>query len=159
MKKVLIGIIVLLVCILCVIFVFYKKKITFKIPSFDENATVIPEKIDNEYYTNLDVTDGLSIGVSGVISVDSNNEGSVNLTSSVDNKAYVKARLLDSSNNIVGETGLIKPGEYVEKMKINKNINEKDKFTLKIMSYDPNTYYSMAAVKLSVSLRKMKNEK
>lgn len=158
MKKVLILIIILLSCVLGFIIFSYNKKVTFSVPSFDKNATSIPETIDNEYYTKLNVAEGYSMGVSGIILVNSENEGYVNLTSDDDNIVYIKLRLVDKNDNVIGESGLIKPGEYLEKIKLRKKVNEKDKFTLKIMSYEPDTYYSMSTAKLSVSLKVMENE-
>ena len=46
MKKVLLGIIFVLILILGFIIFSYNKKITFRIPEFDNNAVSIPSKIN-----------------------------------------------------------------------------------------------------------------
>lgn len=158
MKKILICIIILLTVTLGYILFSYKNKVTFKVPKFDNNVSAIPEKIEDEYYSTLDVNEGFSIGINAILKVDSKQNAIVNLTSNKNNKVYIKLRLLDSHGMIIGQTGLIKPGEYLEKIELKKKVNEKDKFTIKVMSYDPKTYYSMSAVKLSVSLKVIENE-
>ena len=158
MKKVLIIIIILLFGILCYLLFSYKNKLTFVVPAFDDNAVPISKKIENEYYSELKVSEGFTIGVNSTVLVNSRKEALINLCSISDNTVYIKMRLLNSNGEIVAESGLIKPGEYIEKIELKKIFNEKDKFTLKIMAYDPKTYYSMSAVKLSVSLKVIENE-
>ena len=51
--------------------------------------------------------------------------------------------------NIVGETGLVRPGEYVKEVSLSRRIPCGTPVNLKIMGYEPETYKSAGAVTLS----------
>lgn len=76
-------------------------------------------------------------------------EAALYFTSAKENEVWIKLRIMDEEGNILGESGLLKPGEYVKSVKLER-LPEKDAMvTMKIMSYEPETYYSCGAVTLS----------
>ena len=72
----------------------------------------------------------------------------VYLTNDTANAVYIKLRVFDGDGNILGETGLLKPGEYVKDIELRVELTEGTKICLKIMGYEPNTYYSAGATVL-----------
>ena len=70
-----------------------------------------------------------------------------------ENKVWLKLRILDENNNIIGETGLLKPDEYVKSVKLDVSIHDGQKVKLKIMAYAPETYYSEGSVVLNTNIK------
>ena len=60
--------------------------------------------------------------------------------------------LLDEKGNILGETGLIRPGEYVRTLTLNGEVKPGTPVTLKIMAYEPETYHSAGAAALNTRI-------
>ena len=61
----------------------------------------------------------------------------------------MKLRIFDDKGNVIAETGLIKPNEYLKTVSFDTIPNNNSKIVMKIMTYEPNTYYSGGAVSLS----------
>ena len=78
----------------------------------------------------------------------------VYFTNSSEQEIWLKLRVLDEDGNIIGETGLVKPGEYVKSVSIDKDISDGSSIKLKIMAYEPETYYSAGAVTLNTKIGK-----
>ena len=70
----------------------------------------------------------------------------VYLTNPAENEVWLKLRVLDENGNILGETGLIRPGEYVKDVALTENLTAGTKIKLKIMGYEPETYFSAGTV-------------
>lgn len=83
---------------------------------------------------NVTVEDGLAL---------------VYFTSNEENDVYLKLRILDDCGNILGESGLLKPGEYVKDVTLCGELSPGTKISLKIMSYEPETYMSEGSVVLN----------
>ena len=54
--------------------------------------------------------------------------------------------IYDGAGNILGETGLIRPGEYVRSVNLTALPQPDAEVSYKIMSYEPDTYFSCGAV-------------
>lgn len=52
----------------------------------------------------------------------------------------------------MGETGLLKPGEYVKTVTLTKTLAAGENIKLKIMGYEPETYESAGSVSLNVTV-------
>lgn len=65
------------------------------------------------------------------------------------NNAWLKLRVMDEEGNILAETGLLKPGEYVKTVQFTTVPQNGQKLTMKIMGYEPETYHSIGAVVLN----------
>ena len=74
------------------------------------------------------------------------------LTNPVSNTVWLKVRVLDEKGNTLGETGLIKPGEYVQSVTLDTVPKTGKPIVLKIMAYQPDTYYSEGAVSLNTKI-------
>ena len=73
------------------------------------------------------------------------------------NEIWLKIRIYetekDENGNVlygdmIGESGLLKPGEYVKDISLNKRMGKGDSIAMKIMGYQPETYYSEGTVAL-----------
>lgn len=121
-------------------------------PEFDGQmieGVALVEK--NLMYDTINVSDSFKLKICGNIYA-LNNKATIYLTSLKSNKLYIKARIYENKT-IVGESGLIKPGTYLKDIKLNKTIIKDTKVVIKIMSYDPDTYYSAGIVKLNTVLK------
>lgn len=55
---------------------------------------------------------------------------------------WLKLRVKDASGNVLGETGLVKPGESLEKVQLSRAVKEGEKLTYYVMAYDKD-YHSL----------------
>ena len=79
-------------------------------------------------------------------------DGLLYLTNPASNTVWLKVRMLDAKGNILGETGLVRPGEYVAQLQPEKDLKPGTAITLKIMAYEPDTYYSAGAAALTTTI-------
>lgn len=68
------------------------------------------------------------------------------------NAVWLKLRVLDEKNRTLAETGLLKPNEYVRTVTFDTVPENGEKIKLKIMAYEPDTYYSAGAVTLNTTV-------
>ncbi|MDO4333941.1 MAG: hypothetical protein Q4C58_14835 [Eubacteriales bacterium] len=78
----------------------------------------------------------------------------VYFTNSGDFDVWLKLRILDENGAVIGESGLLKPGEYVKSVPLTSDITDEEAVRLKIMAYEPETYYSVGTVTLNTTIRK-----
>ena len=74
------------------------------------------------------------------------------LTSPESNTVWLKLRVLDSNGTILGETGLIKPGQYVRCISLS-SMPDGPSVVMKVMAYEPDTYHSAGAVSFNTILK------
>ena len=67
---------------------------------------------------------------------------------------WLKLRVLTADGTLLGETGLIRPGEYIKSVSLTSEVEDGTAIKLKIMAYEPDTYYSAGSVTLNTILRK-----
>ena len=75
------------------------------------------------------------------------------LTNPASNTVWMKLRVLDMEGNILGETGLIRAGEYLQSICLDSVPPSGTAIQLKIMAYEPNTYHSAGAVSLNTTVQ------
>ena len=77
----------------------------------------------------------------------------INLYNGQDNDILMKVRVL-KDDKVVGESGIINPGESIEVVKLDQEVNEQSELIYKIMCYEKETYYSAGSgiVRLDTSL-------
>jgi len=78
-----------------------------------------------------------------------NGAADVYFTNDKDNNAWLKLRIMDEKGSILAETGLLKPGEYLQTVTFTTVPQNGQKLTMKIMGYEPETYHSIGAVVLN----------
>ena len=126
-----------------VVFFVQKNKNSFDPPPCDKGATSGIPTVNNDalQYRSVKVSEDLSFSLCMCPSYE-DGEVKVLLTNDEGSSAYVRIVLFDAEDNTVGESGLIKPGEYVESVSL--SITPENDMTLKakILSYDMKTYYS-----------------
>lgn len=123
-------------------------------PAFDENAVSgTPDPVDWMCYSEL-YQEGMAyrVNICGIPCIDGK-ELAVYFANVEENEAYLKLRVLDTSGDILGETGLLRPGEYIRAVTLSKAIQPGTDVKLKIMSYDPETYESLGSVGLNVTVQ------
>ncbi len=124
----------------------------FTPPPFDAAAQAgtpaVPEGIG---YGELDAS-AFRFSAAGVLTV---RDGGAELwlTNPAGSSVWLKARILDGSGAVLGETGLLRPGEYVRAAALNTVPAQTVPVTVKIMAYEPETYYSAGSVLLQTQLR------
>lgn len=124
----------------------------FNAPPFEPNAVVgVPTVDESLGWASLDISEGYSVHVCGVLTADANGSLPVYFASDADNKVWVKLRLLNGDGETIGETGILKPGEYVAMLQLNEGIGSCP-VTLQVMGYEPETYYSAGSVGLATNL-------
>ena len=87
--------------------------------------------------------------VCGNVTIDGDGSAVVYMTNPVENEVYLKLRILDEEDHVLGETGLLKPGEYVRCVELMRIPSSGEKLKMKIMGYEPETYNSAGAVLLN----------
>ena len=75
------------------------------------------------------------------------------LTNPAENTVWLKVRILDEAGNILGESGLLRPGEYVRAVELRQIPQQPTPVSLKIMAYEPETYYSAGSAVLKTTLK------
>lgn len=74
------------------------------------------------------------------------------LTNPAENSVWLKLRLMDSRGNLLGETGLLRPGEYVRQISLSSAPEPGSTVILKLMAYEPDTYHSAGSITLTTSI-------
>ena len=118
----------------------------FAPPPFEPMArTGTPAVPEEAEYRELDA--GMfRVGLCGKVRV---REGmaEVGFANPAANSVWLRLRILDEEGNILGQTGLLRPGEYVDGMPVGE-IPAGMPVVLKVMAYEPETYHSAGAVAL-----------
>lgn len=122
----------------------------FTPPPFDDHAIMGEPTAPAESGYNILYREGMSfkVGVCGKVEV-TGKIADIYLTNLEGNEVWIKARFYDEEGNIIGESGLIKPGEYLENIELFTAPDLSTQYTIKIMSYMPDTYQSLGAITLT----------
>lgn len=126
---------------------------TFTPPPFETEAVDgVPTVSEYLGYTEL-YQEGMAYRVSicGVVTM-KEEQARVYFTNAESNTKYLKLRILDEQDQILGETGLLKPGQYVEWVQLSERLEPGTNIRLKIMGYEPETYESAGSVVLRVTI-------
>lgn len=130
-----------------------KDEVVFVPPSFDAEAIEgTPEPPQALGWSEIG-QDGMSykVGICGNIIIN-NGKADVYFSNCETNTVWIKLRVLDEQDNIIYETGLIKPNEYIRSIKFDGEIQNGEKIKMKIMAYEPETYYSEGSITLNTSV-------
>ncbi len=127
----------------------------FSAPAFDNNTVIvnvddIPQSAE---YKSLAIKDGFKISMASVVTIN-NSTADIYFTSDVANTAWLKVEILSvDGKTSYGESGLLKQGETLEKIKLNSS-PKANELIIKILSYEPNTYYSLGTATVRVKIKK-----
>ena len=160
MLSVFAGILVVLMCITVKLANDQKAStdIGFVRPEFDTMAVVgeptdVPEELD---FRAAQLKEGYAVGLCGNLQASEDGAVDIYFTSFEGNKYWVRIALYTEDGKKLGSSGMLKPGEYVQSVKLDNMPTKNTVVVAKILSYEPDTYYSMgsANVKINMNVRK-----
>ena len=126
-------------------------------PPFEQEAVSgEPEVPEDLGYSPLDIPGAYRVSLCGK-AVEEDGRADVWFTSHAENTVWMKLRVLDAQGNILGETGLLKPGEYVKSVDLtgtDASLEDGMELQLKIMAYEPDTYHSAGSAVLNTTLER-----
>lgn len=122
-------------------------------PAFDEAAVAGTPEVDASlgYWQLYQEGMAYRVAVCGAPRADGK-ELTVYFANDASNEKYLKLRVLSESGKILGETGLLRPGEYVQSVTLTKKVSPETKLTFKILSFEPSDYSSAGSVLLNVTV-------
>lgn len=128
------------------------KQAEFVPPPFEATAQNGMPNTADESWTQI-YRDGMNFSahICGKV-VLNGNSADVFFTNDDGNEVWLKLRILDEHNNILAETGILKPNEYIKTVTFDVVPKNKATIKLKIMAYEPVTYYSAGAVTLNTTV-------
>ena len=108
----------------------------------------IPDVPEELGWQELDAQ-AFQVGVCGAVVLEGS-QADVWLTNPEGNNVWLKLRILDEDGDVLGETGLIRPGEYVQSVTFRHGPGARcTAISMKVMAYEPETYHSGGAVTLN----------
>lgn len=120
-------------------------------PPFDPAAqSGVPDVPEDAGYGQLDAK-AFRFSAAGALTV-RNGAVDVWLTNPDGSGVWLKVRLLAEDGTVLGESGLLRSGQYVRSVALDTVPQETMAVTLKIMAYEPDTYYSAGSVTLQTQL-------
>ena len=128
------------------------KQKEFVPPDFDASAQTGTPAVTDGSWTRIH-RDGMNFSAHLCGRITRNGDSAdVYFTNDSGNTVWLKLRILDENDRILAETGLLKPNEYVRTVRFTKIPRSGAAIKLKIMAYEPKTYYSAGAVTLHTTL-------
>lgn len=122
-----------------------------EIPPFESSVETGEPDVDPSLEYAQVNGDGMpyTFHVCGVFTVDNDlHKATVYFANDEDNDVLLKLEAYDDAGSLVGETGLVKPGEYVESVSLDTAFDNGDNVELRVVGYEPDTYYSAGNVTL-----------
>ena len=120
----------------------------FTPPPFEKTAVSgTPEVPEELGWQELDAQ-AFQVGVCGAVLLEGN-RADIWLTNPESNTVWLKLRIMDENGTVLGETGLIRPGEYVQSVTFDTIPAPGATISMKVMAYEPETYHSGGAVTLN----------
>lgn len=121
----------------------------FTPPEFDSQAVSgTPSTEEALGFQYLDISEKCTIGICGSPYIQ-DNELFLYFTNPVENDVWIMTLFMEGEN-IIGKSGVLKPGEFVVSIPINQDIHAVDLSTvsMKIIAYEPETYQSRGSITL-----------
>jgi hypothetical protein len=128
--------------------------IAFAAPESEAKAVAgTPSNVDDSLnYTQIAIGDELSVSMCGNLYANEDNTIDVYFTSDASNTSWVRLILLDAEGAEIASTGLVSPGEYVQQVELNEKLESPIEATVKILTYNPETYISEGSANASVMI-------
>lgn len=125
----------------------------FTPPPFETNAVSGVPEVPEELGYSSPYKEGMAyrFSVCGNVTTEGQ-DAVVYLTNPEGNDVWLKLRVLDENGSTLGETGLLKPGEYVRCVTLTSVPKAGAKIALKIMGYEPETYHSAGSATLNTTM-------
>lgn len=149
--------VILIALLLTAILVFQRLNTTpaFVAPGFDKSAQVGEPTPDLDLgYTAVNVEQGFEIRLCGRLFV-KNNKVEINLTNPASNDVWMMTELQDGNGQVLAQSGIIKPGEYVQSVTLLKKMTAAEtNVKIVVIGYAPDTYASRGTVGMKTVLFK-----
>jgi len=125
----------------------------FEAPQFDESAiSGSPEVDESLNYRELAIAEGFKFSMCGNLTLE-NNSCVVYFTSFADNELWLLMKIYDKEGNLLGSSGLLRPGEYLKSIELSKTITSDTPITVKVLSYEPDTYLSHGSASANLVIK------
>lgn len=125
-------------------------KPAFTPPPFDTSAQPgIPEEVPG--FQTLDAQ-----SFQAGLLVTPNLEGNqlhVYFANPAENSCNLRLRVMDEGGRILGQSGLIRPGEFIQAVTLEQTVEGGATVIFKLMAYEPETYHSAGAVTVTTRLQ------
>lgn len=149
-QKIIIGVMVILLLValvtVAVLLLIPKETVTteFTPPAFDDNAVSgmpddVPESLN---YGSPTTQNEFGFLLCGTPAVTQDNRLRCYFTSPSSNRVWLLLKIYDGEGNLLGASGLLRPGEYVEYIALDQVIPKGSEIRIKVLSYEADTYYS-----------------
>ena len=127
----------------------------FTPPPFEDTAVVGMNALPSEEqaFQTFHPYEGLSIGMCGNL-IYRDGRVDVSFLSAGSNTVLTRVKLLNKKGKVLAQSGLIRPGEFVQYLSLSSVPRDGSGFTIKIYTYEPETYYSKGAVEAQVRITK-----
>ena len=119
---------------------------------FDKNAIVGEPSPDKEYYySSLTSPTGYYVSLASNLYRQDDDSLMLFLTNPSINDVYFMCKIENTKGEVLYQSNVIKPGEYIDKLKAYKKIEEDKEIDIKIyiIAYEKDTYYSAGEVVLN----------
>ena len=122
-------------------------------PEFDPAAQLgMPVGLDaSRAYNALELADVAKVSMCANVNVE-NNAAQVYFTSHKENLGWMKIKILDEKGILLGESGLVRPGEYIESVTLFQTPKKSGLVTAKLLIYEPDTYLSLGSASVQIML-------
>ena len=124
----------------------------FTPPPFDAMAVEGTPPVEfPQIYGTLSLNEAASVSLYSAPTVQ---DGKITVCfySKAENTAWVRLRITDENGRLLGQTGLLKPGEYVEHILL-ENAPRSSRAVARILTYQPETYYSLGSASANIQLQ------
>lgn len=144
------------ICAVCVVFMitaFLVPRRTvkgdFTPPPFAENVQqgvpVVPQELG--WYTPQREGLNFKVSVCGEVIIE-DGKADIYFTNYESNNVWLMVRMISESGDVLAESGIIKPGEYVQNVPFDTLPADGQTIYYKVMAYEPETYYSAGSFTL-----------
>ena len=142
------------VVMLLIVFGYPKQtKSIFTPPPFEKHAVVgVPEVPKDLGYSEISNDKmAYSVALCGRVTMEGE-QAVVYFTNPTTNTCWLRLRVLDEADNVLGQTDILRPGEYVSHVLLSTQLPVGTKVRMKVMGYEIDTYQSVGAVQLDTTI-------
>ena len=130
---------------------------SFTPPAFESSAVSgsleLPEDVT---CTPVQVSDGYEFSICGQPVLEEDRL-MIYFTSQKDNTVWLRLRICASDGTILGESGVLRPGESLPSVPLNQECATGQEITIKVMGYTPDTWHSAGVAELNTKLQEKEN--
>lgn len=122
-------------------------------PAFESAVQVgEPQPPEELGYTSVSISDGYMFGICSAPILTEDRQLQVWFSSPADNQVWMRLQVCGEGDSVLGETGVIKPGEYVEYVELTGELPAKETVVYQITGYTPESWHSAGNAELPVRL-------